>query len=103
MDLVAIFLVTALVSLLVGGAAWFVLGRSRPDKVDKRYRNVWGRRQRDIKYKGGKRVRQTWRTDWFGRRVKTTYVQKKCFRCGATVRSDNTGRYRCSNCGNTFR
>ena len=79
-----------------------VVRRRKPTKTDTRYTSFWGTKKRKIKYHdSGKVVRQSRRFDCFGRNVKKTYVEKKCFRCGRMVRAGANGKFHC--CNRTFR
>jgi hypothetical protein len=81
----------------------FLFFRRRPVRIDTRYRDFWGRGHRRIHYNDtGKVVNQTRAYNWRGRFVKKTYVEKRCFRCGARVTTVKNGIYRCK-CGNRFK
>ena len=82
---------------------WFLFLRRKPNRVDTRYTDIWGRRRRRIKYNDtGKVVNQTRTKNWRGQSVKTTFVDKRCFRCGAKVTRVKNGVYHCK-CGNRFK
>lgn len=75
----------------------------RPTKTDTRYTDFWGRRKRRIRYSDtGKVVHQSFGVNWRGQSEKKTYVEKRCFRCGAKVTAVKNGVYRCK-CGNRFK